>query len=203
MRDIKSILDEIVTEAADVGLEAELHKRQTARPRRACCNADVEIPPLPWFPLCVRCNGTLTRGFQPFPGRHRRGHNERCLWDKGFSYGIKLERGKQIAVIYKHSVYDEPDWLALARDALMTAGRDAGMPIGKMTKWAIEFEPHCYVHLIDEYRQDQESRGRRFDIIYVMPPARDIHANTMRSLAPNGELKYLEKEDAKTETTQA
>lgn len=195
MRAIKDVLNEIATEASDAGLDARAQARRE-RPRSACCNADVEIPPHPWFPLCVRCNGLLNHAFQPFPGRHRRGHNERCLWGKGISYGIRLERGKHIAVVFRQSVSGEPDWLALARDAVMTAGREAGMPIGKAAKYSMEFEPHCYVHFIDEERQDQDSRGFRFDTVYVMPPAKDVREGLMRALTPDGELKYLETPNA-------
>lgn len=198
MRGIRDVLNEIATEAAGAGPDAPTEARRSNSPRSACCNADIEIPPHPWFPLCVRCNGLLNRLFQPFPGRHRRGHNERCLWGKGISYGIRLERGKHIAVVFRHSVYDEPDWLALARDAVMTAGREAGMPIGKTAKYSMEFEPHCYIHFIDEERQERDSRGFRFDVIYVMPPAKDVREQMVWALDPNGELKYLEAPDAES-----
>ena len=198
MRGIKDILDEIATEAADAGLEAGLRKRQGERPRSACCNADVEIPPLPWFPLCVRCNGLLNRVFQPFPGRHRRGHNERCLWGRQTRSGMSLGRGQTIAVIYRRPVYDEPDYLGLARGIVMLAGREAGMPIGKTSKYEIEFEPHCYIHFIDETNQDQQSRGRRFDAVYVIPPAQFIGDGIRRALNPEGTIHSVELEDAES-----
>ncbi len=56
----------------------ESGRNMTMPNRSGCCGADVDVPPKPWFPLCVRCNGKLTHDFQPYPGQHQPGHNERC-----------------------------------------------------------------------------------------------------------------------------
>lgn len=111
---------------------------------------------------------------------------------------MSLGRGQTIAVIYRRPVYDEPDYLGLARGIVMLAGREAGMPIGKTSKYEIEFEPHCYIHFIDETNQDQQSRGRRFDAVYVIPPAQFIGDGIRRALNPEGTIHSVELEDAES-----
>ena len=47
-------------------------------PVSGCCGAAVDK--LASLPLCVRCNGLLEpETFAPFRGRHKPGHNDRCL----------------------------------------------------------------------------------------------------------------------------
>ena len=81
LRGIKAVTESIYATRTPPPVDehgrVSLEERRSAR--SGCCGARVDIPPRPWFPLCVQCNGTLNYSYEVFPGRHVPGHNERCL----------------------------------------------------------------------------------------------------------------------------
>jgi hypothetical protein len=153
-----------------------------------CCGAPIDF--MASIPLCVKCNGELFRDGRVYAERHKAGHNERCGLQSeaparnGFILNSRFGRGKTFAVIYKHPAYGEPDYKSAARMMVMDCALEAGMPIARLGTNVVELEPHCLVVLIDEKFQDPESRGCRFDSVYVMPPATFIGEGMRRAMAP-------------------
>lgn len=96
----------------------------------------------------------------------------------------RLDRGKTIAVIYRHATYGELDYRALAREQIMTAARNGSWSIAAMKSHSVELDFHCHIILIDEIAQDDQSRGCRFDRVYVMPPAELIGDGIRHALVP-------------------
>lgn len=98
-----------------------------SEPLSGCCNAPVDK--LASLPLCVKCNGLLTpQTHQPFPGRHKAGHNERC--------GLPPhEIGRKVRLL--KDVWDDgadhhpPGYLAREGEVLVVRSFDKGheMPV--------------------------------------------------------------------------
>lgn len=101
---------------------------------------------------------------------------------------MNLQSGKTIAVMYRRGTYGEPDYLAEARQHVLTEAGRAQIEVVQLIKRRVELENHCTVVLIDEVDQDVDSRGYSFVAVYVMPRAGFIGEGIRRSLTPGGEI---------------
>lgn len=94
---------------------------------------------------------------------------------------IELKPNTWVAVVYAHPEYDTLDF---ARDAMNTVRSNADeqglIPI-IVSKYGVELNNGCRVRLLDEDKQDDQSRGYRFDSVYLHPPA--VHASWLLKAA--------------------
>lgn len=84
---------------------------------------------------------------------------------------IELQPNSWIAVIFVHPSYGTPDF---AREAMAEVRRNSeqqGLKPVTVSRYGVEFNNGCRVRLLDEDKQDQQSRGYRFDAVYLHPPA--------------------------------
>jgi hypothetical protein len=96
---------------------------------------------------------------------------------------MNLFANTHIAVIYRHRTFGEPDWLAIARrEILVKASEEGLLENAAARKYSIHLSSGCAIEFIDEGEQDKQSRGRRFNAVYLYPPAEFIGEGIKRTL---------------------
>jgi hypothetical protein len=96
---------------------------------------------------------------------------------------MNLIANTHIAVIYRHRIFGEPDWLAIARREILVKATQEGVvePVAS-SQYGIRFSNGCVIEFIDEGEQDKQSRGRRFNAVYLYPPAEFIGEGIKRAI---------------------
>lgn len=84
---------------------------------------------------------------------------------------IELELNSWIAVVFAHPSYGTPDYSRLAMNEVRRNSEEQGLKPLTVSRYGVEFNNGCRVRLLDESRQDEQSRGYRFDAVYLHPPA--------------------------------